>query len=177
MNAERYGMMAEFGSAEALLDAVRRAREAGYRRIEAYSPLPVESLSEAIGFHGNRVPLITLLGGIAGGAGGYFMQWYSAVLSYPINVGGRPLHSWPSFIPATFELTVLGAALAAVLGMLLLNGLPQLYHPVFNAPDFDLATRNRFFLCVRSEDARFDADETRGFLESLKPLRVVEVPR
>lgn len=177
MNAERYGTMAEFGSAEALLDAVRRTRAAGYRRIEAYSPLPVEGLSEAIGFHGNRVPLITLLGGIAGGVGGYVMQWYSAVLSYPINVGGRPLHSWPSFIPATFELTVLGAALAAVLGMLILNGLPQLYHPVFNAPDFDFATRNRFFLCVRSDDPRFDPGALHGLLETLKPLRIVEVPQ
>lgn len=177
MSAEIYGAMAELDSAEALLAAVRRARVAGYRRIEAYAPFPVEGLAEAIGFAGNRVPLLTLLGGIAGGAGGYFMQWYSAVLSYPINVGGRPLHSWPSFIPATFELTVLGAALAAVLGMLFLNGLPALYHPVFNAPEFDLATRNRFFLCLRADDGQFDAERVRAFLSELQPLRVMEVPR
>ena len=177
MSAGIYGAMAEFESAEALLAAVRRARAAGYRRIEAYAPFPVEGLAEAIGFAGNRVPLFALLGGVAGGAGGYLMQWYSAVLSYPINVGGRPLHSWPSFIPVTFELTVLGAALAAVLGMLFLNGLPALYHPVFNAHDFDLATRNRFFLCLRADDAQFDVQRTRAFLDDLHPLRVVEVPR
>lgn len=177
MSTEIYGAMAELESAEALLAAVRRARAAGYRRIEAYAPFPVEGLAEAIGFTGNRVPLLALLGGVAGGVGGYLMQWYSAVLSYPINVGGRPLHSWPSFIPVTFELTVLGAALAAVLGMLFLNGLPALYHPVFNVPEFDLATRNRFFLCLRADDVQFDAASTRTFLSELQPLRVLEVPR
>jgi hypothetical protein len=176
VSARAYGLMAELATADALLEAAKRSRAAGYGRIEAYSPFPVEGLSEAIGFEKNRVPLLVLLGGIAGGAGGYFMQWYSAVVSYPINVGGRPLHSWPSFIPATFELTVLGAALAAVLGMLFLNGLPRLVHPVFNAPDFDLATRNRFFLCLCAEGAGFDAQAARRFLEGLQPLRVVEVP-
>jgi hypothetical protein len=169
--------MAEFGSAEALLDAAKRARKAGYRRIEAYSPFPVEGVAEAIGFSRNRVPLFALLGGIAGGLGGYVMQWYSAVVSYPLNIGGRPLHSWPSFIPTAFELTVLGAALAAVFGMLFLNGLPRLVHPVFNAPDFDLATRNRFFLCLRPDDGTFDGEGARDFLEGLQPLRVIEVPR
>jgi hypothetical protein len=173
--SECYGLMAEFMTADALVKAANRARERGFEALDAYAPFPVEGLPEAVGFRNNRVPLIVLLGGIAGGLGGYFLQWYSAVVSYPINVGGRPLHSWPSFIPVTFELTVLGAAVAGVVGMLVLNGLPCLYHPVFNARDFDLATRNRFFLCIRSEDRLFAPDETRRFLESLEPLRISEV--
>jgi hypothetical protein len=167
-----YAMLAEFTSAQALLDATQRARTEGYRRIEAYSPFFVEGLAEATGFKRNRVPLVTFIGGIAGGAGGYFLQWYTAVFDYPINSGGRPLHAWPAFIPATFELTVLGAALAAFFGFLVLNGLPRLYHPVFNAPDFDLASRNRFFLCILSADPRYDEARTRTFLESLAPIRV-----
>jgi hypothetical protein len=171
-----YGVMAELATADALLDAARQARAAGYGMIDAYAPFPVEGLPEAVGFRKNRVALITLIGGILGGAGGYFLQWYSAVVDYPLNIGGRPLHSWPSFIPATFELTVLGAALAAMFGMLLLNGLPAYYHPVFNARDFDLATRNRFFLCLRNEEG-FDAQAARRFLDGLSPLRVTEVPQ
>ena len=134
-------------------------------------------LAEVLGFRRSRVPLVTLLGGIAGGVTGFAMQWYSAVISYPLNIGGRPLNSWPAFIPPTFELTVLFAALSAFLGMLFLNGLPALVHPVFNAKDFDLATRNRFFLCLRTDDPRFEDADARRFLESLEPLRVVEVPR
>src|SRR5690349_12588201 len=137
--------MAEFAGAEPLLAAARKARDAGYPRIEAYSPFPVEGLAEVTGFQRNWIPAIVLAGGLAGGTGGYFMQWYSAVLSYPINSGGKPLHSWPEFIPVTFEMTVLGAALAGFVGMLVLNGLPSLRHPVFNVPQFDLASRNRFF--------------------------------
>ncbi len=171
-----YAIMAEVATADALLDAAKQARAAGYRAIEAYAPFPVEGLPEAVGFKKNRVALITLIGGILGGAGGYFLQWYSAVVDYPINIGGRPLHSWPSFIPATFELTVLGAALAAVFGMLALNGLPAYYHPVFNARDFDLATRNRFFLCLRNIEG-LDVQAARRFLEGLAPLRVMDVPR
>ncbi len=171
-----YGLMAEFTSGEALVGAVRRAREAGYDRIEAYSPFPVEGMSDAIGFTGSRVPFFTLVGGIAGGVGGYFLQWYSAVIDYPINVGGRPLHSWPEFIPATFEMTVLFAALTAVVAMLLANGLPRLNHPIFEAKDFDLATRNRFFLCLRAGEPKFEPDSARRFLASLEPLRVIEVP-
>lgn len=167
-----YGVLAEFQTADALVHAARRARDAGYRHIEAYTPFPVEGLSEAVDFPDNRVPLITLLGGIAGGVGGYFMQWYAAVVSYPINVGGRPLHSWPSFIPATFELTILGAALAAVLGMLIANGLPRLQHPLFDVPEFELATRNRFFLCLRTQDVAAAQD----FIGDLDPLFVREVP-
>jgi hypothetical protein len=168
-----YGVMAEFASAEALLAAARKAREAGDARIEAYSPFPVEGLAEAIGFRRNWVPLIVLLGALAGGIGGYFMQWYSAVISYPINAGGRPLHSWPEFIPVTFELTVLVAAIAGVVAMLALNGLPKLYHPVFNVREFDLASRNRFFLCLRSGEPKL----SREFLQSLEPLGVWDVPQ
>jgi hypothetical protein len=170
-----YGLMAEFASADALLAAAKRAREAGYRRIEAYSPFPVEGLSEAIGFEKTNVPLATLIGGIAGGVGGFFLQWYSAVISYPVNIGGRPLNSWPEFIPVTFETTVLVAAFTAVITMLAANGLPRLRHPVFGARDFDLSTRNRFFLCLRAGDARFEPGPAHRFLEELEPMKIVEV--
>lgn len=172
-----YGLMAEFASAEALLAAAHCAYAEGYREIEAYSPFPVEGLSEAIGFTSNRVPLLTLLGGILGAAIGYFIQLYSAVINYPLNIGGRPLNSWPAFLLVSFELGVLGATLATVAGMLLLNGLPRLSHPLFNARDFDLATRNRFFLCIKANDLLFDREATRRFLESLVPLHVAEVER
>jgi hypothetical protein len=171
-----YGLIAEFRTGDALLEAARRARDDGYRELEAYAPYPVEGIAEAVGFRRNRVPLMTFIGGVAGGLGGYFLQWYSAVIDYPINVGGRPLHSWPSFIPATFELTILGAALAAVFGMLAANGLPRLRHPVFNAPDFEQATRNRFFLCLPAHDPHFDDKRSRAFLQGLKPMSVAEVP-
>ncbi len=176
MNAPLYGLLAEFATADALIAAARSAREAGYRKVEAYAPFAVEGLDEAVGAGCDHVALITLLGGIAGGLGGYFMQWYSAVIDYPIVSGGRPFHSWPSFIPVTFELSILGAALAAVLAMLILNGLPQLYHPLFNVPDFDLASRNRFFLCLPAGDTPFDVEAGRRFLEGLKPLLIREVP-
>ena len=173
---ELYGVLAEFRTADALLDAVRSARDAGYDDVEAYAPFPVEGLPEALGMRRSAVPAATLVGGIVGGVATYFMQWYSAVLSYPINVGGRPLHSWPSFIPATFEITILGAALAAVGAMLVANGLPRLHHPLFAAPEFDLATRNRFFLCLRCDAPRFDEGAARTFLDRLQPVRVIEVP-
>jgi len=171
-----YGLLAEFRTTEELVEAARRARAAGYRRIEAYAPFPVEGLVEAVGSYKDPISLITLIGGVVGGVGGYFMQWYSAVIAYPLNLGGRPYHSWPSFIPVTFELTVLGAALFAVIGMLALNGLPRLYHPLFNVAEFGLATRNRFFLCLRRTDPRYESEETRQFLTSLEPLTVTEVP-
>ncbi len=171
-----YGWLAEFKTAEDLLAAARRARANGYGRIEAYSPFPVEGLVEAVGSYRDRIPLLTLIGGVIGGAGGYFMQWYSAVIDYPINQGGRPYHSWPAFIPVTFELTVLGAALFAVVGMLLLNGLPKLYHPLFNVPEFELASRSRFFLCLRSDDPRYERDATRQLLSSMNPVALTEVP-
>src|SRR5689334_6224953 len=176
MSHSCYGLMAEFNSAEALLSAARAAREAGYRQIEAYTPFSVEGLAEALELPPSRIPLVTLIGGIVGGAGAFFLQWYTAVFDYPINSGGRPLNSWPMFIPATFELAVLGAALAAFGGMLAFNGLPRLRHPVFDTPDFDLASRNRFFLCVRSDDPAFDKQRTREWLLTLEPLRIAETP-
>ena len=170
-----YGLMAEFGDSGELVAAARRAHAAGYRRMDAYSPLPIEGLAEAIGFRHTRLPLVVLVGGLAGCAGGFFMQYYLSVVAYPINVGGRPLNSWPSFIPITFELTVLVAALSAVLGMLALNGLPMPYHPVFNVPRFALATRDRFFLCIEARDPKFERAATRRFLEGLQPRGVFEV--
>jgi Protein of unknown function (DUF3341) len=170
-----YGLMAEFDNPEDLVEAAHLAHAEGYRRMDAYSPFPVEGLAEAIGFHRTRLPLVVLLGGIAGGLGGYLLQYYISVIDYPLNVGGRPLHSWPAFIPVTFEMTVLIAALSAVLGMLALNGLPMPYHPVFNVPRFEWASRNLFFLCIESADPRFDSDRTRQFLESLRPQQVHEV--
>jgi hypothetical protein len=172
MSGSLYGVMAEFKHAQALVDAARRARDAGYERVEAYAPYPVDGLAEAVGFRRNWVPAIVLVAGILGGVGGYFMQWYSAVVSYPINSGGKPLHSWPEFIPVTFELTVLAAAVIGFLGMLFLNGLPMLYHPVFNVREFDLASRNRFFLCLPGERP----GRAHEFLKSLEPLAIWDVP-
>ncbi len=171
-----YGTMAEFASPQALVDAARRTHEAGYRKIDAYSPFPVEELAEAIGFHKNYVPLVTLIGAITGGLTGYLMQYYIAVISYPVNVGGRPYHSWPSFIIVTFEMTILFGAISAVFGMLALNGLPMPYHPVFNVPRFAFATKDRFFLIVFSTDPKYDPQGTRKFLESLEPQSISEVP-
>ena len=170
-----YGVLAEFPTPHELIHAVEKTREAGYRRIEAYTPFPVEGLAEALALKRNNVPLITLIGGLTGGLGGFFFQYWVSVIAYPLNIGGRPLNSWPAFIPVTFELTVLGAALSAVFGMLALNGLPQPYHPVFNVPRFALASRNRFFLCIESRDPKFDRTETARFLESTDPDEVSEV--
>jgi hypothetical protein len=144
--------------------------------MDAYSPYPIEELSEAMDLHANRLPLLVLCGGILGCIGGYLLQYWTSAIDYPINVGGRPLNSWPSFMPITFELTVLGASLAAVFGMLALNGLPMPYHPVFNVPRFALASRDRFFLCIEATDPRFDRDATRHFLETLRPRAISEVP-
>jgi hypothetical protein len=171
-----YGLVAEFESPAALVEAARRAHAEGYRRMDAFSPFPVEGLSEALGFERTRIPLVAFIGGLLGGLGGYFLQYYAAVIDYPVNVGGRPLHSWPSFIPVTFELTVLSAALFAVFGMLALNGLPMPYHPLFHVPRFALATRDRFFLCVEATDPRFEREGTWQFLASLQPREVTEVP-
>jgi uncharacterized membrane protein len=167
--------MAEFESPTALAAAAREVRERGYRRVEAYSPFPIEEVNEALGLHHNRLPMLVLMGGILGGLTGYLMQYYLAVISFPINVGGRPLHSWPSFIIITFELTILFAALATVLGLLGLCGLPMPYHPVFNVPRFALASRDRFFLCIESRDPLFDRHDTADFLTSLDPREVSEV--
>jgi hypothetical protein len=170
-----YGLLAEFESPEDLLAAAHGAHAGGYRRMDAYTPFPIEGLSEAIGFHYNRLPLLVLIGGIVGAGAGFFSQYWAAVIDYPLNVGGRPFNSWPSFIPVTFEVTILVAALTAVLGMLALNGLPMPYHPVFNVPRFALATRDRFFLCIEAVDERFDPEGTRAFLESLGAKEVSDV--
>jgi hypothetical protein len=167
-----YGLMAEFAEADQLMDAAHAAREAGYRRIDAYSPFPMEGLSEALGQHSSRLPLLVLLGGILGGLAGYGLQYWINLMEYPYNIGGRPYHSWPAFIPVTFETTILGASLFSVLGMLALNGLPMPYHPVFNVPEFNLASQDRFFLCIERRDKKFELPKTEEFLQSLGPLKV-----
>jgi hypothetical protein len=171
-----YGIMAEFDSPTDLVAAARRTYEAGYQKIDAYSPFPIEELAEAIGFHSNAVPLVVLIGGLVGCVSGYSLQYWISAITYPINVGGRPLNSWPAFIVVTFEMTILFAGLAAVLGMLALNGLPMPYHPVFNVPRFAFATKDRFFLMVFSTDPKFSVVETRRFLEALRPRSISEVP-
>ena len=170
-----YGIMAELNSPGELVAAARAARESGYRKLDAYSPFPIEDLNDVLHLHKNRLPLIVLLGGLAGGIGGYLLQYYVTVWDYPINIGGRPLHSWPSYIVITFEMTILFAAISAVLGFLALCGLPMPYHPVFNAPRFAMASRSRFFLCIESDDPIFDRDRTSAFLQSLEPREVTEV--
>jgi Protein of unknown function (DUF3341) len=173
---EIYGLIAEFDDKEKIVEATRHARDEGYRRMDAYTPFPVPELPFLLGRRGTAVPLITLIGGMIWGLGGYFMEWYSMGVDYPVNVGGRPFNSWPNFIPVTFELTVLGAALSAVIAMLALNRLPQPYHPVFDAPNFHRASVDRFFLCIQSDDPKFDLEKTHKFLETLKPLNIAEVP-
>ena len=170
-----YGLMAEFDNPTALVNAARAAREMGFRKLDAYSPFPIEELSEALHLHKNKLPLIVLIGGICGGLTGYLLQYYVTVWNFPINIGGRPLHSWPSYIVITFELTILFAAISSVLGLLALCGLPMPYHPTFNVPRFALASRNRFFLCIESTDPLFDHGRTVEFLESLEPREVSEV--
>jgi hypothetical protein len=170
-----FGLMAEFEEHEQLLAAARRAYAEGYRRMDAYSPFPVEGLAEALGHENSAIPLFTLAGGIIGGLGAYFMQWYAMAKLYPINVGGRPLNSWPNFIPVTFELTVLIASVSAFLGVFILNRLPEPHHPVFNVPEFDRASSDRFFLCIEADDPKFEVVETRKFLENLKAIKVTEV--
>ncbi len=168
--------MAEFETATDLVVAAKSAYAAGYRKMDAYSPYPVEEAAEAIGFHKTRVPLIVLLGGILGGLSGFFLQYWINVIDYPLNIGGRPYNSWPAFIVPTFELTILFAGLAGVFGMFALNGLPMPYHPLFNVDKFSAVTRDRFFLCVEAADPKFDLVSTQEFMMTLKPLSVSEVP-
>lgn len=170
------GLMAEFGSATDLVEAAKATHRFGYNDIEAYSPFPVHGLSEAIGFHKDRVGLICLIGGLVGMFTGFGLQYWVSTIAYPINIGGRPLNSWPAFVIVTFELTVLFGGLSAVGGMLFLNDLPRPHHPVFNVPQFERASQDRFFLCVFAADPKFDAPQTRRFLEGLKPISIAEVP-
>jgi Protein of unknown function (DUF3341) len=170
-----HGVMGEFETPEQILAAVKAARAAGYKHIEAYTPIPVEGLSEEIGFRWTAVPLITLIGGLGGGLTGFGLQYWSAAITYPMNIAGRPLNSWPAFIPVTFELTVLGASIFAVVGMLALNKLPQPYHPVFNVERFARASTDRFFLCIEARDPQFNLAESARFLQSLNAQHVSEV--
>jgi Protein of unknown function (DUF3341) len=172
-----HGLMAEFDTPEDLLAAARRAYAEGYRRMDAYSPFPVEGLAQAIGFRRTRLPLLVLIGGMIGAVGGFMLQYYAAVVSYPLNIGGRPLNSWPAFIPVTFEMTILIAALFAVLGMLALNGLPRPHHPVFNVSRFERVTSDKFFLCIEASDAYYEHERTRQFLLSTAPREVMDVER
>ena len=167
-----YGLMAEFEDVGQLIEAARRTREAGYRQYDAYTPIPSEELAEVMHAHDNRLSWIVLVGGVLGLIGGYGLQYWTSVIDYPLNVGGRPLHSWPAFIPPAFETTILGAALFCVLGMLALNGLPMPYHPVFNVPRFALSSRDRFFLCIEATDPIFETEATRRFLERFGPREV-----
>jgi len=171
-----YGLMAEFDSAQDLVAAAHKTHEAGYEKLDAYSPFPIEGLAEAIGFHKNRVALVVLIGGIVGGLSAYALQYWVAAITYPTNVGGRPYHSWPSFIIVTFELTILFAGVSSAVGMIALNGLPMPYHPVFNVPEFAQASENKFFLVVFSSDPNYDPARTRSFLASLAPRMIAEVP-
>jgi len=170
-----YGVMAQFDNPSQLVAAARSAYEAGYRQINGYSPFPIEELDEAIGFKRTTLPYIVFAGGLLGALGGYFMQYWMAVVDYPLIVGGKPFNSLPAFIPITFECTILGAAFAAVFGMLALNKLPQPYHPVFNAPSFALATRDSFFLVIEAKDVKFNHNEAVQFLKNLDPREVVDV--
>jgi hypothetical protein len=178
MNASTlYGLAAEFETAPEVLAAAHRAYAAGYRNMDAYTPFGVEGLAEALGMKKNRVSLITLICALTGSFTGYFMQYYSAVWDFPLNIGGRPLHSWPSFIPITFELTVLFGAIGGVIGMLVLNRLPQPHHPIFETPHFEERNASRFYLCIEACDPLFDLGKTRALLLEMHPANVWEVPK
>jgi Protein of unknown function (DUF3341) len=175
--ANYFGVLAEFTDADTLVSAAREVHAAGYREVEAYSPMPVEGLAEALDFRRTRMPLVVLVGGIVGCFSGWALQYYTSVIAYPLNVGGRPVNSWPSFVPVIFEMTVLVAALSAVLGMLAMNGLPRPHHPLFGIPQFDRATQDRFFLCILARDPKFHPVASRQLLERLGPVEVTDVPQ
>ena len=170
-----HGVVAEFTTPDGLVIACRKAHAAGYRRMDAYTPYPMEEAADAIGFEKTQVPLVTLMGGILGGLSGFLMQYWIHVYAFPLNIGGRPLNSWPSFIIITFEMTILFAGISAVVGMLTLNGLPQPYHPIFNHPRFCAASRDRFFLCIEAADPKFDLVQTTMFLQATDAVDVAEV--
>jgi hypothetical protein len=172
-----YGIMAEFDTPTAIMVAAQKAHDAGYCVMEAYTPFPIEEVSEAIGFHRkhNKVALTCLIGGLLGGSGGYLLACSAAAIWYPINIAGRPFIPWPMFIPVTFESTILIAGLSAAIGMLVMNGLPSPYHPVFNVPGFSLATNNKFFLCIEARDPKYDESVVTEFLNSLNPTEVTRV--
>ena len=170
-----YGVMAEFDTPTDLVRAAKRTYEAGYRNIDTFSPFPIEESWEAIGHHDRRLSFIVLAGGVTGLLAGIGLQEWVHNVAYPINIGGKPLNSWPMFVPVAFEMTILFAALSAVLGMIILNGLPQPYHPVFNVPRFEHASRDKFFLLVESTDPKFDRAGTVDFLKGLNPHEVNEV--
>jgi hypothetical protein len=172
-----HGVMAEFERPEPLLEAARHAREAGYRHMDAYSPMPIEGLAEAIGFRRTMIERFVLVAGVLGATGGFSLCWWMTVVAYPHIVAGRPLNSWPAYVAITFESMVLIACLTAVIGMLALNGLPQPYHPVFNVPAFERASRDRFFLCIEASDPKFDLVATREFLNSLGAVEVADVAK
>ncbi|HTC42558.1 MAG TPA: DUF3341 domain-containing protein [Candidatus Acidoferrales bacterium] len=170
-----HGIMGEFETPDELLSAAKKARDAGYKHIDAFTPIPIEGLAQAIGFRWTAVPLITLIGGVGGGLTGFGLQYWCSAISYPMNIAGRPLNSWPAFIPVTFELTVLGASIFAVVGMLALNKLPQPYHPVFNIERFAGASTDRFFLLIEARDPKFDPAGIARFLQDLSARHVTEV--
>ncbi len=171
-----YGLLAEFRSPEELKSAARRTSDEGYVMIEAYSPFPIHGLARAMRYEHRKLPFLVLVGGIIGGLAGFFLQYYASVVDYPLNIGGRPENSWPAFVVVTFEMTILGASLTAVFGMLALNGLPKPYHPVFHVPEFRMASQDRFFLSIQARDPRFELETAKSFLRGLGTVKVTEVP-
>ena len=173
--APLYGLIAEFGDADELLHAAEAAQHAGFTRMDAYSPFPIEELAEAVGFKKTYLPAVVLVGGLTGAATGFGLQWLTQVVDYPLIVFGRPPFPWPAYIPITFEMGILFASFSAVIGMVLMNGLPQPYHPVFNAPNFERASQDKFFLCIEARDPKFDINRTREFLQGLHARAISEV--
>jgi len=170
-----YGVVAQFGTVEDVLHAAERVRAAGYTRTDAYTPFPIEGLDEALGMQPTRLGWVVLGAGLLGGLGGFFMQWWANTQYYPLVIGGKPFNSWPNWIVIMYECTILAAAFTAGLFMIFRNGMPRAYHPIFNTPGFENATRDKFYVCIRSDDPRFDLRQTTAFLASLGPERVVEV--